>query len=297
MVRETDFRAPTPADDRIAARRWRRTSFVAAFAVVATSPSAAPLPANDLPQPLLAACDARARPFGAYDGPIADAAAALIEIGVFGAAAFRDVKIGFCGLRRAGGPVATAACASDVILLDEKYAAPGEALTLKATLAHEMKHYFQHKDRKARFGAGYCASARYDAEAPALEREADAFGHAVGELFLTGRPIDIVNDCPDAALIYLEADRPVWTAGAPRLQRIPPRARVPSTERAASRRFKYNARTAPSRGAPREWRGAQGAHARIVDGARYYLKPIVLENAGPTDPFELTLSCDAAPDG
>lgn len=255
--------------------------------------AAGPLTADKLPPSLLADCDAQAEDYGRYAPPIADAARALIDIGVFTPSAFNGARIGFCGLQRAGGPVAAAACDEGVILLDTKYAADDQALPLRTTLAHELTHHLQHREAKALHGAGYCASARYAKEKPALEQKADAFGDMVGELFLLGRGVEIVNACDKPLLVYLEADDPVAVSGEkPAFQRIPARSAAMGSERALSRRFHYFAQTAPAAGAPRAPAQGQGAQARIVEGRAIRLKQTLLlapdQDGGP---FRLRLSC------
>lgn len=255
--------------------------------------AAEPLTADRLPAALLSACDAQAEPYGRYAPPIADAARALIDLGVFAPAAFSDAKIGFCGLQRAGGPAAAASCADGVILLDTKYAGGDQAISLRATLAHEMLHHLQHREAKARHGAGYCASARYAREKPALEEKADAFGDTVAGLFALGRAVEITNACDRALLVYLEADDPVAVRGAaPLFQRIPARSSAMGEERALSRRFHFFAQPAPAAGAPAAPAPGQGAQSRFVEGRAIRLRKTLLPAPGKvTDPFRLRLSC------
>jgi hypothetical protein len=265
----------------------------AAFASLAAPSAAEPLTADLLPPDLLSACEADADPSGRYAPPIAASVRALADIGVFAAKEFDGVRIGFCALQAAGGPVATASCADGVILLDEKYARPGESLTLQATLAHEMKHHFQHEDRKARFGQAYCDSARYVADKPALEAEADAFGDAVGELFVRGRAVEIVNACDAPVSIYLEADDPVAVRGAePRFQQIAAKSSAPAAERAMSGTVRFHARTTAAARPAFVWQDRTSPHSRIVEGRSIRLTERRLSAMGREQgPFRLRLSC------
>ncbi len=159
-------------------------AFFHKFTVIAASLSlsgplaakAEALPADELPQTMLTACDDQAKAVGEFAGPIAAAADDLIAAGIFHREQFIGVRIGFCDLRKANGPVATTSCLDDVILLDAKYKVPSQALARNATLAHEMKHVLQHRENRAAFGAGYCLSDAYEIDKPAMEIEADAFG-------------------------------------------------------------------------------------------------------------------------
>ncbi len=151
---------------------------------VMSAAGAQPLPADDLPQTLLTACDEQAKAVGEFAGPIAAAVNELIEAGVFQREAIEGVRIGFCDLRNADGPVAATSCLDDVILLDAKYEAPSQALVRNATLAHEMKHVLQHREKKAAYGEGYCLSEAYETDKPGLEAEADKFGDEALEILL-----------------------------------------------------------------------------------------------------------------
>jgi hypothetical protein len=250
----------------------------------------APLAADALPPALLAECDARAAAFGAYDAAIAESVAALRAIGVFKREDFAGVRIGFCALKRAGGPVAAASCASDIILLDEKYAAAREALVLNATLAHEMKHVFQHRERREEFGAAYCDSPRYAADKEAMEEEADAFGDAVGELFVVGRAVEIVNRCDVPLAVYLEADDPAKNREAPPAFEIAPaRSTALSRERGLSSRFFYYAQTA---GKKSPTVNSSSPVRRFIEGRSYPLRETRLAaSARATGPFRLVLTC------
>lgn len=278
----------------IAARR--AAALVAALACLSPSMAAEPLTANLLPPRLLADCESAAEPFSRYAPVIAAAAGDLDDLGVFALSEFAGVRAGFCALQAAGGPVATASCADGIILLDEKYARAGEALTLRATLAHEMAHHFQHREKRAAFGAGYCDSPRYAADKPALEAEADAFGDAVAELFVLGRPVEIVNACAAPVLVYLEAADPVAVRGhEPAFLRVDAGAAAPAPERALSGAIRYYAKTAPGAAPAFVWRDAAGPHARFVEGRSVRLKEAQLAAAGrETGAFRLRLTCAEA---
>lgn len=273
------------------------TCVCAAMASLQAGASAEPLTADELPPSLLAECDERAQAYGRYAPPIADAAGALIRLGVFKEQEFQDAKIGFCDLKRAGGPVAATSCDDGVILLDEKYASPGEALNLKATLAHEMMHHLQHRSAKARFGPGYCAGARYQADKPALEKEADAFGDRVAALLALGRDVEVVNACNTPVAIYLEADDPVAVRGsAPVFLGVPAGGAAIAGERALSGGLRFYAETAPKDGVRHVWQDKAGGETRMIEGRLVRLKRTRLAAADRADgPFRLRLTCPAVP--
>ncbi len=254
-----------------------------------------PLRAEDLPPALLADCDARAAPHGSYESAIAASVAALTRLGVFSAAEFSGVRIGFCAIRKANGPVAATACASDIILLDEKYRDGAQALVLNATLAHEMKHYFQHRARRERYGAGYCDSAHYVADLPELEAAADAFGDAVGELFALGRPIEIDNRCADPVDVYVEPVDPASVAeGALQMIRVPANTATVAPSRALSSNVYFYAETLPSAQMKFVFENRSSPHRRFIDGRQYRLRETGLPAAGrEAGPFRLVLSCRA----
>lgn len=258
--------------------------------------AAGPLPADKLAPSLLAGCDAEAGAFGRYAPPIASAARALIDLGSFDRGDFSGVRIGFCGLARAGGPVAVASCTDEVILLDDKYARAGQEISLGATLAHEMKHHLQHREKKAAYGAGYCAGPRYADDKPALEAEADAFGDAIAALLLRGRAIEIVNACDVPVRFHLEAENPIAARGAaPVFEHAPPLGSALSAERALSGRIRFYAETASARGRGRFWQDRSGPHARFVEGRLIRLREFSLApRARETGAFTLRLVCPAA---
>jgi len=273
--------------------------FIAALACIAaqSAASAEPLTADRLPQALLDRCDATAASFGAYPAAVAKSVAALADIGVFKKEEFAPVRIGFCGLVAAGGPVAAASCASDIILLDEKYADEKQALVLNATLAHEMKHHFQHRAAKSLHGAAYCDSARYAADKAAMEREADAFGDAVGELLALGREIEIVNHCADPLAYYLEADNAATAPPAQAFEILPPNSSARAGARALTSRVFYYAETRPDAGAPRRFDSAASPHQRFIEGRSVRLRSARLQSAGrESGPFLLEISCAPAGD-
>lgn len=254
---------------------------------------AEPLTTDKLPPSLLAACDARAEPFDRYAPSIAGAAAALIDIGAFAREDFDDARIGFCAMQRASGPVAATSCEDGIILLDEKFAAASQTLNLRATLAHEMTHHLQHRTGRTRDGEAYCASARYAAEKPAFEAEADAFGDKVAALFLRGRGVEIVNACEAPVAIYIEAQDPVAVRGAgAAFEPVAARGRAMSAERSLSGRFLFYARTAPAAGPAHVWQDRTGAQSRIVGGRPVRLRTMRLSAPASLDrPFRLRLSC------
>ncbi|MFN3958519.1 MAG: hypothetical protein ACK4NP_01250 [Parvularculaceae bacterium] len=260
------------------------------------SAAAETLTADAMPPALLAECDARAEPFARYAPPIAEAAAALIRLGVFMEREFHDARIGLCDLKRARGPLAATSCEDGVILLDAQFADPGQTLPLRVTLAHEMKHHLQHAEKKARFGEAYCAGAQYGADKQELEAEADAFGDNVAGLLVLGRAVEIVNACDAAVLIYLEADDPAAIRdAAASFQRAPAKTAVISPERAFSGKVRFFAQSAPKDGQFHVWREGAGPHSRIVEGRPVRLKAMTLAAAGRDEgPFRLRLTCPAA---
>lgn len=269
-------------------------------ALAASSPSATAepteiLPADALPQTFLEACDARVRPFGLFAPPVADAAAALIGIGAFSADEFRAVAIGFCNFSAVSGPVATTACRADAILLDEKYRAADQALVLRATLAHEMMHVLQHRALRAVHGAAYCDGSLYPADRGWMEAQADAFGDAVGELFVTGRPVAIANDCaaPVSAHVELNDPAPRPPGGASGLTVFAPGETRRLAARSRTSRALLYAETVTAEGPVAFWSGADAANLRFVDGRSYRLREAALA-AGDriSGPFELRLVCD-----
>ncbi len=264
--------------------------------LLATAPPALAgrVSSDEISEDFLSACDDQAMPFGAYDGEIAAAVTSLTAMGVFAEEDFRDVKIGFCDLSSVGGPVATISCAGDTILLDAGYAAKDQHFVLKATLAHEMKHYFQHRKLKAEFGEGYCLSDQYGADKTWMEVEADAFGEEVAALFYLGRSIEVRNECPTAISFYLEADYPIMAQKGPRtFTTAPPGSTVLSPERALTRSFLIYAETQqPHDGAKKVWGNAASVQKRKIDGAIYGMTTITAPNPRrSTGPFQLTLNC------
>lgn len=271
----------------------RRLASAAAVLSLTTSAAAEPLTADLLPPALLAGCEAAANPYGHYAPTIGESVRMLTDIGVFRPGDFADVRIGLCALQSAGGPVATASCQDGVILLDEKYARAEETLSLNATLAHEMAHHFQHREKQTRFGADYCESARYGADKPALEAAADAFGEAVAELFVLGRSVEILNACEAPVLVYLEAANPVAVRGAgAAFQRVEADAAIFASERALSGAIRFHARTAPGARPAFVWETRASPHARFIEGRSVRLKEMRLKAAGrETGPFRLRLNC------
>ena len=148
---------------------------------------AEPMSADELPSSFLDACDAGVKELKNADRMIKRAAQDLIDTRIFSDDDFATVKLGFCGLRSAGGPAATTTCENDIVLFDEGYKQRGEILALTLTMAHEMKHVRQHRAMRAKAGADYCTSDRYERDKPAMEMRADAFGNAIIDLFFGKR--------------------------------------------------------------------------------------------------------------
>ena len=286
---------------RIAAAALCALFSVAMMGARAASLPAAPLPADDLDPALLAPCEAAAKPIDAGPQTIAAAFDDLIALGIVTPEDAAGARFGFCGLRRAGGPLATTSCADDTILFDAGTAAPGRGLILRTLLAHELTHIRQHRAARALHGAAYCASARYPADAAGFEREADAVGDAVRDLLVLGRPVEISNQCAGPAQIYMEVEDPA-DAGDARVERfvLAPGSRTIAARRALSGWVKFYARTrGDDKGPDRVWEGRSRAHQRFVDGAGYRLKRIRLtapaSATGPDiTPFTLTLTCAPA---
>lgn len=254
-----------------------------------SSAAEAPLTADRLRQSLLAACEAGAAPYGSYDRAIAQGAVALIGIGALSAEDFSAVRIGFCALRAAGGPVGVTACGEDVILLDDKYRNAKQSLVLSATLAHEVKHVLQHRAERAARGKAWCDSADYVEQKASLEAEADEFGDAAAALVALGRPIEITSACDKPLTVYLEADDAVGAAD-PSFLRIAAKGSARAADRALSPRALYFAEAAPT---PKgEARSRQSGNTRIVEGRLISLKAARLVAADRLEtPFRLTLSC------
>lgn len=248
---------------------------------------------DNISREILDQCDEQALAYEDYDAIIAAAAEGLAALGVFTKSEFRGVKIGFCDLQRVQGPVATTSCARDTILLDTKYANKDESLVLKTTLSHEMKHYFQHRGQKIRFGENYCFSDQYKSDKAWMEEEADAFGDNVAALLFIGRTVEIKNNCPVAVTVYLEDDDPLGPApdGA-RFIDIAPQSTVTAPGQSRSKFFKFYAQSEPVRGERRFWRNATMAHRRMINGKAYGLKQTTLSNRSrATGPFQMKLSC------
>lgn len=266
---------------------------LASSAAAAGSAGAAGLASDKVPADIIAACEAAARPFGAFDAAVETAIGDLDALGVLLREDFSGVRIGFCPLAAHDGPVATTACAADVILLDAKYAGPGAGPLLRSTLAHEMRHVRQHRARRAQLGPGYCAGADYRGERAALEAEAEAFGDETAALFFVGRPIAIRNDCPVAIRLYLEGEGLAGAGGAPAGPFIAPaRSTAPIGAATTSRHIRFYALSEPKDSRRWVWRAAQGADRRFIGGRTVGLKPMTLAAPrAPDAPFRLVLSC------
>ena len=279
----------------------RRGGFAAAIAsgvALLAAPSSAvenaALASDNVPAAILEACETNADPSGAFEPAVAAAIGDLDALGVFIGEDFAEVRIGFCALRAHQGPVATTACARDVILVDEKYAGADQRPLLRATLAHEMKHVAQHRERRARLGAAWCDSDAYRAERPTLEAEAETFGDAVSTLFYVGRKIEITNSCPVAVRVYLEGDG-VFAANAkkpPAFFSAPAGASVEAPAASMSRRILYYAESAASGGKRWVWRDKRGPDPRFIEGRTVGLKRRTLPAPGDAStPFRLVLRC------
>jgi hypothetical protein len=285
-----------------AARPGRRTrrapalAFALSVAGAASPAIAADAPAaiasDQVPAEILRTCEAKAQAFGAYDVAVAGAIADLDALGVFAPEDFSAVRIGLCPLRAHGGPVATTACARDIILLDEKYAGADARPLLRATLAHEMQHVRQHRDRRVRRGAAWCDSDAYRPERAALEAEAAAFGDAVAALFYVGRPIEVRNACTVAVGVFLEGEGVAAGRAGARLFDAAAGATVQAPSAATSRHVRYYARSAAADGRRWVWGDAQGPDRRFIDGRTVGLRRLTLP--APRDaaaPFRLVLRC------
>ena len=248
---------------------------------------------GDIPQYILDECDAQAKLYGGNSEQVLAATEKLVALGVFARADFHDVKIGFCDLKGVRGPVASTSCERDTILLDKKYTNKDQGLVLNATLAHEMKHHFQHTELKNRFGENYCFSDRYIADKSWMEEEADKFSDNVAGLLFVGRPVEIKNGCDAPVSIYLEPDNPI--ARAPSkvgFIEVGPHSTAETPTRSMSKSFKFYAQSEPNDGRRWVWQGPSKTHKRVISGETYYLRKATLSNRSPsTGPFLLNLSC------
>ena len=250
------------------------------------------LTADQLPPALLAACEARAAALDRAEPAIATSAAALTAIGALAPEDFDGVRIGFCPMRRESGPVGATSCRDDIILLDEKYRAPREALVLHATLAHEITHVRQHRAKKASLGAAWCDSAAFRAAKEAHEAAADEFGDKAAALIALGREIEIINDCDAPLLVYAEAVDPVPAGGVAAFERARPHGAAVARDRALSGRVLYYAETAPASGPKRIFTDPKSSQSRFVDGRLVRLAAARLSAPDRlTSPFRLRLSC------
>lgn len=268
-------------------------AIVLIFAVSVPAHSEDRLPSAFLSQSVLEECDRRAKGVGHYPEAIRAAIDGLIDIGAFTDEDFHDVKIGFCSLRREKGPVATTSCAHDTILFDTNYTIADQSLPLQVTLAHEMKHYFQHRQQKAQLGNNYCASNQYVSDKSWMEEEADQFGDDLAGLLFVGRPIEIENTCDVPVQVYLDefsVQRDV-SAGGPFIS-APPNTTVEASASSRSRHMKFYARAETNNNSPLVWQDRLLADTRIIEGKRVGLKDVILTNRSRTDgPFVLSLSC------
>ena len=249
------------------------------------------LASDNVPQKVLDACDADAD--GDYNAPIKSAVQSLIEIGAFTDNDFDGVKIGFCSLRQFDGPVATTSCARNSILLDEKYANKSQSFVLRATLAHEMKHFLQHQKQKAAHGETYCVSAQYDADKEWMEVDADKFGDDVAGMLFVGRLIEIENTCPVTVRIYLDEGTIIPEDEQPHsFISAPPETSVSAFARSKSKFIKIFAESEHDGERQWVWQNKTTMHKRVVDGKSFGLTDYILSAKSPSaGPFLLKLSC------
>ena len=243
---------------------------------------------------MLETCDAHAKPVGDYDKAVQSAVDGLIALGVFTEAEFADVKIGFCDLRSAGGPVATASCSESTILIDRKYAAASERLVLISTLAHEMAHQLQFQSRKFLSGESYCFSEAYGAEKQQMEAEAAALGDAVVALAFVGRPIEIDNACPSAIEVYLDGEHVSFdSANPPKVVTVPANSTVSAGASSTSKFVNVYAASNHADGRRWAWGDMGSGGERIINGERRRLTRHALVNRErASGPFVLELNCD-----
>lgn len=268
------------------------------LSLLGLSAAAAQAPSSTLDEALLSGCEAAARQAKGRSaesagGPVRAAISSLTALGVFESDEFAGVSIGFCPLRAAGGPVGTTACAEDLILLDDKYRHDDQQLPLISTLAHEMKHVLQHREQRAAWGPGYCASARYLGDRDALEAEAGAFGDAVAALAHLGRPVAVENACNRTIRIYLDGDAMAQDAQpSGGLIEIDAKATAPTERTTRSRHVRFYAETAS---APlRRWENPNAMTAHRIEGRTRGLVDAVLASAARIDgPFVLRVTCGA----
>lgn len=254
---------------------------------------AAPQPSESLPDFILSQCEDIAHGYGAYDPIIRDATNGLIALGAFEEEDFHKVKIGFCGLRTLDGPVATTSCAKDTILLDHKYLSSKEALSLKSTLAHEMKHVFQHRSKKKKFGNTYCASARYVDDTAQLEEEADFFGDQIASYLFVGRPIKIENTCDSPVSFYLETNKQGTTqSGNEKFTNIDANTTIAIDTVATNREIYFYGKSDPIGGKFWSWRSTDNALARFIEDQNIRMRRVKMLAPKPaTGPFTLKLLC------
>ncbi|NNE39795.1 MAG: hypothetical protein HKN14_02625 [Marinicaulis sp.] len=259
----------------------------------AISAGAQPLPSRDIAQDILEGCDAQAFDFDDYDLAVKSATTTLMNLGVFSEAEFRGVKIGFCHLRAANGPVATTSCVDDTILLDEKYRDDDQRLVRAATLAHEMKHHLQHAQQRKMYGPGYCNSEHYEKDKTWMETDADKFGDDVAALLFAGRPVEIRNTCEQALSVYLETVTPGASIQSFfDLLEIPALSNAITPHRSTSKYFRVYARSDDDKGERLDWNGAVDSETRDIGGKTYRLKNITMANAARSiGPFVLRLTC------
>lgn len=260
---------------------------------MAGASTAAPIPAQNLAPEVLEQCDASAEKFRSFHPAIKSSARTLIDLGAFTEAEFRNVKIGYCGLRTANGPVATTSCRNDIILLDENYRLDNQRLVMTATLAHEMKHYLQHAQQRTRYGPGYCESEHYEKDKRWMEIDADKFGDEVAALLFAGRPVEIRNRCSSPLSLYLETATPrAAIQSFFDFLEVPPLSNAVTPHRSTSKFFKVYARSENADGNRVILRDTSESETRDIGGKTYRLKNITMASkARSSGPFVLRLTC------
>ncbi len=262
------------------------------LAPVNAADSSGPMPSSALDQAMLAECEGHASAYGEYHHEVQSTIEALDRLGVFAPEEFQSVKIGFCDLRRHGGPVATTSCDKDAILLDEKYEDESSRFAMMSTLAHEMKHVLQHAENKRRYGDAYCSSEQYVKDKDSLERDADAFSVEVEKIAFLGRPVEIENTCPTAVEVYIDGESVRFhESNSDQFTTVLPNSKISANVMSTSKSIQYFAATTLANGGRRYWRG--GGEERIIDGVRQQLAPIELESrVRASGSFILRVHCD-----
>lgn len=234
-----------------------------------------------------------------YDA-LNDALADLASLDIVDNGAVAGMRAAFCPLKVQGGPLATTACAGEIILLDSGLAAADQRFALAVTLAHEITHVTQIRTAKAAQPGGYCNAGAFDRDAPGFEAEADRVSAQVRDLFVLGRAVDIHNQCTVPVRVFLELDHPqTGASGSVETLVLAPQSTARASSRALSRWVRFYASTDPanppatSRAADKKiWQSRSRRYARFLEGRIYRFMREALPAAAPTTgPFLLTLSC------